>query len=428
MTAAQIEALGPALASFLQKFLFCCAYTQTFQLLTVYCRGLLSDLKRKTCEPLANFAGVAVRTLQEFLKDHVWAYADVRLNLQRDVVATLPQLPHDDLGLIGIIYETASRKQGTKSPGVQRQWCGELGKKENCIVTVHLAVVQARYKTIIDAELFLPQSWENDRERCRQADIPNDVHYRPKWRIALEEIDRARGNGLRLDWLTFDEGYGAVPEFLHELDQRHLTFIGEVPKSFACFTRPPRGRRGGHRADNLARYSPVFYRQPWQRFRLKRQTLGDQEWEVKAARVWVSWKGRPMERQYWLIWARNVRTGEEKYFVSNAPVRTALRKLLRVAFSRWNVEHCLRVSKGEIGLRHFEGRSYVALMRHLILCCVTLTFVAGQTERLRGEKSRGHAGAGVRGLEPGECEVVGGLAGYELGGISGGGHWVSPAA
>jgi hypothetical protein len=90
-------------------------------------------------------------------------------------------------------------------------------------------------------------------------------------------------------------------------------------------------------------------------------------------------------RTYWLIWARNLRTGEEKYFVSNASRRSSLRRLLRVAFTRWNVEHSFRLSKGEIGFRHFEGRSYVALMRHLVLCCVTLTFVADQAERLRGK-------------------------------------------
>jgi len=123
----------------------------------------------------------------------------------------------------------------------------------------------------------------------------------------------------------------------------------------------------------------LFTQQPWRRFRLQRQTLGEQEGEAKAARVRLSFGGK---RTYWLIWARNVRTGEEKYFVSNAPRRTSLLRLLRVAFCRWNVEHAIRISKSEIGFRHFEGRNYTALMRHLTLCLVTLTFVAGQAERL----------------------------------------------
>src|SRR6266581_218706 len=135
MTPEQITALGPAFADYLQQFLFCCDYTQTFDLLEVYCHGLLSDLDRKTCEPIALEAGVAVRTLQEFLKDHHWSFAQARATLQRHVAAT--------------------QQKGTKTPGVQRQYCGELGKKDNCIVTVHLGVARGGYKTLLDADLYL---------------------------------------------------------------------------------------------------------------------------------------------------------------------------------------------------------------------------------------------------------------------------------
>jgi len=222
MTPEQIAALGPAFAAYLQPFLFCCAYTQTFALLGVYCRGLLSTLKRKTCEPVALYAGVAVRTLQEFLRDHVWSFDQVRTLLQQQVATTLRDGPADDLGTVGLVDETGTRKHGTKTPGVQRQWCGELGKTENCIVTVHLGVARGRYKTLIDADLFLPQSWDADRDRCKEAGIPDGLRSRPKWRIALEQIDRARGNGVTLDWLTFDEGYGDKPGFLEGLGGRRL--------------------------------------------------------------------------------------------------------------------------------------------------------------------------------------------------------------
>src|SRR3954451_16413307 len=185
MTPEQIEELGPAFADYLGQFLFCCGYTQTFDLLGVYCRGLLSDLERKTCEPIALAAGVAVRPLQEFLKDHVWSFAQVRDTLQRHVALALPAQPDFGLGTIGLVDETATRKKGTKTPGVQRQYCGELGKKENCIVTVHLGVARGRYQTLLDADLFLPQSWDQDRDRCQQAGIPDEVVYHPKWQIAL---------------------------------------------------------------------------------------------------------------------------------------------------------------------------------------------------------------------------------------------------
>src|SRR5271156_2941629 len=107
-------------------------------------------------------------------------------------------------------------------------------------------------------------------------------------------------------------------------------------------------------------------------------------------------------RTYWLIWARNPVTGEEKYFLSNAPAKANLKTLIRVAFCRWNVEHTFRVAKSELGFTHYEGRNYIGLMRHQILCLLMLTFVAGHTERLRGEKSGGDAGAGVQRVEPAE--------------------------
>jgi SRSO17 transposase len=307
---------------------------------------------------------------------------------------------------------------------VQRQHCGELGKIDNCIVTVHFGVVRGRYKTLIDADLFLPKSWDEDRPRCKEAGIPDELHYRPKWQIALEQLHRVRGNGVHLDWLTFDEGYGDKPGFLQGVGQS-LHYVGEVPKSFRCRVAGQRLRRRASRADDLVRHSPLFTRQSWQRFHLSRQTLGDQQWEVKAARVRLAWDG---QRDYWLLWARNVRTGEEKYFVSNAPARTPLRRLLRVAFCRWNVEHEFRVSKSEIGFRHFEGRSYVGLMRHLTLCLVTLTFAAGQAVRLRGEKSGGDDGAGVPGPELGLHGMAGPVAGDNSTAEHVRGHPLSPAA
>ena len=425
MTPEQIEELGPAFADYLRQFLFCCDYTQTFDLLGVYCRGLLSDLDRKTCEPIALAAGVAVRTLQEFLRDHRWSFERTRDRLQQHVAATLAGLPGDDLGTVGLHDETGTVKDGRQTPGVHRQYCGEVGKLENCVVTVHTGLARGRYKTLFDADLFLPESWDQDRDRCRRARIPDGVRYRPKWQIALGQLDRALANGIRFDWFTFDEGYGDKPGYLRGLDERQVRFAGEVPKSFRCFGAAPRPGRKASRADALVRHSPAFHRQPWRVVRLARQTVGEQEWEVKAARVYLPWGG---ERAYWLLWARNRRTGEEKYFVSNAAASEPVERIVRAAFCRWNVEHGIRLSKSEVGFRHFEGRSYVALLRHLTLCCVTLTFVSGRAAELRGEKSRGDGGASVPGAELGLRGVAGTAAGDEPVAVHGGCHRLPPAA
>ena len=106
---------------------------------------------------------------------------------------------------IGIIDETSFVKKGTKTPGVQRQHCGTIGKQENCVVTVHTAYAVGDFHATIDQDLFLPESWDADRERCREAGIPDDVVYRPKWEIALEQHERVTKNGVVFDWMTFDE-------------------------------------------------------------------------------------------------------------------------------------------------------------------------------------------------------------------------------
>lgn len=412
MTPEQVAALSATFAAYLRDFEDCFVDERTRGHLHTYCRGLLSNLPRKSIEPMALAAGTAVRTLQEFLRDHVWDHQRMRNHLQQRCARRPAPATADDLGCVGLIDETSQAKKGTKTPGVQRQWCGSLGKKDNCIVTVHLGIVWGRFKTLLDADLFLPESWSQDRERCRAAGIPDDLVYRPKWRIALEQLDRAQANGLHLDWLTFDEHYGSKPGFLADLEGRPgLCYVGEVPRNFRCLTQRPKGRRprGGYkgkRVDNLARFSSKLNRPLWQGVTLARVTLADQEWEVRAGQVYLLRDGQVTERTYWLIVARNVATGEVKYFVSNASPDTPLATLLRVAFRRWNVEHGFRVSKSEIGFGHFEGRNYVALMRHLILCLVVMGFVTEHTDRLRGEKSGDHAGAGVPSAEPTLWDLV----------------------
>jgi SRSO17 transposase len=132
-----------------------------------------------------------------------------------------------------------------------------------------------------------------------------------------------------------------------------------------------------------------------------RLDVGDSTWAAKAGRVYTAVEGQCHDRAYWLVVAKNVATGEVKYFISNAPPRTSLKRLLEAAFSRWGIEHLFRVAKTEIGLGHYEGRRHRGLMRHLMLCQLTLLFVAEQTERLRGEKPTVDEGAGGAGPERG---------------------------
>jgi hypothetical protein len=209
MTDEQIAALGPAFAAELRRYRDCFRQDRTARHFDTYCRGLLSDLPRKSVEPIALAAGTAARTLQEFLVTAAWDHAGARDRLQTRLADAVAGLPPDPLGTVGVIDETSAAKKGDKTPGVQRQYLGCVGKIDNGIVTVHVGVATGRFQALLDAELYLPQSWAADRPRCRAAGIPDDVRYRSKWRIALDQLIRLRGNGVTFDWVVFDEGYGS---------------------------------------------------------------------------------------------------------------------------------------------------------------------------------------------------------------------------
>ena len=319
MTADQVEAIGPAFTAFLQPFERFFDSLKTVRHFRTYSRGLLSDLPRKTAEPLAIHAGTAPRCLQQFLKACLWDHQGLTDAVQRTLQTTIAGLPADPVGTVGILDETSAVKKGTKTPGVQRQYLGCVGKVENGIVTVHLAVAHGTFKAMLDSELFLPESWDADRQRCQDADIPEEIRYRSKWKIGLELLTRATDNGWRFDWLTFDEGYGGKPGFLTKLDAARQTYVGEIPKNFSC--RPGRSRTAVSAAAVFSR--PGVKRRKAKAFRMPQQTGPDAVWQAKAVDVCLGDDRRPRHR---LIVARNRETGETKYFITNAPKRLGLRE------------------------------------------------------------------------------------------------------
>ncbi len=403
MTPQQIAGLGPALTEFLRSFRACFGERRLLTHFATYCRGLLSDLPRKTVEPVALAAGTTVRALQLFLAQRDWDHRRLRDLLQQRIAAQhapAPGTAPPGLGVtIGLIDETSAVKKGDQTPGVQRQYCGAVGKVENCIVSVHLGYCRpggdeagGDFIALLDADLFLPQSWSDDRPRCQAANIPDDLVYRPKTLIALDQVRRALGNGLHFDFLVFDEGYGKDPSFLLGLGTLGQTWIGEVPKNFRCWpTRPQyhswRKEFASKEVRNVVRWSKAFIYQEWRSFLIPRQTTEPATWDVKGAQVYLAdpHSHRPTDRSFWLIVAWNRVTGEYKYFLSNAPPTTDLLLLLRVAFRRAQVEHLFRAVKQHVGFTHFEGRSYLGLMRHLILCQLLLLFLAEQTRDLNAQ-------------------------------------------
>jgi SRSO17 transposase len=374
-----VETLGslrPALDRFVRQFDGCIKMQASRAHLGTYVAGQLGDLPRKSVEPIALRAGVPPRTLQEFLSWHRWEAGALRDALQRHVASR-----HAHAHAIGIIDETAFPKKGGKTPGVQRQHCGATGKRDNCVVTVHLGYVAGDFHALLDSALFLPEeTWHQDRARCRSAGIPPEVVYRPKWELGLDLLQGAVARGVRMEWLCADELYGRGAAFRLGVQDLGLTYMVEIPHTHTGFSAKDRGDAPARPVRRWAHGG-----RGWETFRVKTTEKG---WIVKKVRAV---RFRPCEEriageEQWLLVVRDVLDGETKIFLSNAPADTPLGTLLTVAFSRWHVERLFQEGKSEIGLDHFEGRTYQGLMRHLALSALSLLFLAEQRQRLRTEK------------------------------------------
>jgi SRSO17 transposase len=411
MDAAAIRRLGPMLDRFLAHFDDCFSRRPTREHLAAYVRGLLSDLPRKSAEPIALDQDVPVRTLQEFLGAHRWDHGRLRDRLQQLIARD-----HADPHSVGTLDDCGCPKKGDKTPGVQRQYCGATGKVDNCVVTVHLGYAAGDFHCLLDSELYLPESWDADRRRCRAAGIPDEVAYRAKWEIALELYDRAVANGVRFAWLTFDEGYGGKPGLLRGLRQRRQRYVAEVPGSFSGWLHLPALTDAGRWADEPARAvgelltsDPLLAGQPWVAYRVKEGHKGPMVWEAKHAVLFPKREdGDPGWPVHLVVARYALDHAEVKFFVSNAPPEAATATLLLVGFSRWRIERCFEDGKTELGLDHFEGRSYTGLIRHQRLVGLAHLFCARVCERWGEKRPRAD---GVPG--EGRAERVGAVVGTE---------------
>lgn len=412
MDAKTIKNMGRKLRTFLAEFDDCFSRTDQRAHLQTYVNGQLSDLERKSIEPIALAANVPPRTLQYFLSASPWDGPRLR-----DRVQWIVARDHSHPRAIGIIDESGNPKKGSHTCGVQWQWCGNTGKTDNCVVEVHLAYAVNDFQCLLDSDLYLPREWANDPVRRKEAGVPEDVVYRKKAAIALEQVGRAVANGIRFSALTFDEFYGRDSEFLDGLDALGQNYIGEVPSDFTGWLHQPqvlqkptaaqRRKRGRKRhfpclarkalpaceVRNLAVYSPVFAKQRWQRFRIKDGEKGPVVWEVKYARFYRKHgtDGLPGPA-HTLVVARNVLdTSEVKYFLSNRLAGSpgvTLQWLLWVAFSRFPIERCFELGKSQLGMDHFEVRSWDAIHRHFYISQLSLLFCARVHQALREKNAR----------------------------------------
>lgn len=407
MDAKVINATGRKLKKFLRLFDDCFSRSEPRENLHRYVQGQLSDLERKSIEPIALAAGVPPRTLQYFLSSVHWDHDRLRDRLQW-IVAN----EHAHPKAIGVIDETGNPKKGRHTCGVQRQWCGNTGKVDNCVVAVHLGYVLGDFQCLLDSELFLPKQWAHDPDLRQETDVPEAIHFRTKPEMALEQVSRALRNGIRFSAFTFDALYGRCGPFLDGLDGLGQNYVGEIPSDFTGWLREPhilhrptpaqRRKKGRKRhyprlsrkalpaseLRKLAVYSPIFCKQKWRRFRIKEGEKGPVVWEVKVSRFYRKQGDNGLPSQaHTLIVARNVLdVNEVKYFLANVSLDSPgvrLEWLLWVAFSRWPIERCFEIGKRELGMDHFEVRSWQGIHRHLYISQLSQLFCARIHRELR---------------------------------------------
>jgi len=406
-----IAKVGKRLKSFLSGFSDCFNRSEPREHLETYVNGQVSKLDRKSVEPIALQGQTPPRTLQRFLESIQWDEERLRDRIQWTVASD-----HADPQAIGIVDESSYPKDGHHTACVERQWCGNTGKIDNCVVAVHLGYAVNDFRCLLDSELFMPESWANDWERRRAAHIPDGVEYRKKTRIALDEIARALANGVRVAAWTFDEHYGRDGEFLDGLQALGQNYVGEIPVNFTGWLREPQvlhratpqemrkpGRRRKYprlarkalpasEVGNLFKYSPVFQDQPWQIFHIKDGEKGPIVWEVKHATFYRKTRDGLPSQAHCLIVARNVLDREEvKFFLCNMLPSTpgiTIEWLLRVGFSRNPIEQCFRQAKSDLGIDHFEVRGWRCIHRHFYISQLSHLFCSRVQQELQTKKKR----------------------------------------
>jgi SRSO17 transposase len=371
----------------------------------VYLKGLILPGERKSIEPMASrVAPGDLQQLHHFVSTSPWAAAP----LEEELVEAADRLVGGPDAVL-VVDDTALVKQGRHSVGVKRQYCGQLGKRANCQSLVSLTLARGEVPVGVGLRLFLPEDWCADASRRAAAGVPGTVAYRPKWKIALDEIDRVLAAGARFGAVLADAEYGRAAEFRAGLAERRLAYaVGVLPVqqvypadvTLAFPERKPAGRPRKHpvpsapsvAAAELVEGRPAAFRAvSW-----RTGTKGPLRAEFAALRVRVAdgpvaAGGRRLPgEEAWLVGEHRA-SGERKYYLSNLPADASLETLAALIKGRWACEQLHQQLKDELGLDHFEGRSWRGLHHHALLCLLALAFL--QHLRLGGKKGRDRARA-----------------------------------
>jgi SRSO17 transposase len=344
------------------------AQVQSRQRARLYLLGLLSGAERKNSWTIAEAAGdLTPDGMQRLLNFYAWDADAVRDDLRGYV---LQHLTHPS-GVF-VADETGFLKKGTKSAGVQRQYSGTAGRIENCQLGVFLTYVTGTGRALIDRELYLPVSWTDERDRCREAGISDDVTFATKPELARRMLARLLDDGIDIGWFTADEAYGDNPKLRAWLETQQINYVMAI----SCdtpFTTPT----GPIRADTLAASAP---KRGWQRLSCGAGSKGDRLYD------WLLID--PGADQQPLLVRRSISSGELAYYIVHTRRPVPVAELVRVVGTRWGVEETFQFAKNETGLDHYQVRRYDAWYRHVTLSMLAAAFltVTAHHERIRDQK------------------------------------------
>jgi len=394
-----LRGIAPRLEEFARPFVQSLGSDAHRRNATGYVEGLLSNLGAKTAEAIAYLHDRERQGLQKFIGQAGWDHRPLIAELARQVGAELGE-PDGVL-----VFDTSAfPKKGTASVGVQRQWCGRLGKLENCQVGVYLAYVSRREHALADVRLYLPKEW-GTRKR-RGAGVPRAIRFRTRHELALEMLDQS-GPSLPHGWVSGDDEMGRSSWFRQQLQSRGECYLLAVPSNtsvrdlaapdppYPGCGRPPLAPFG--RADRWAAAVPAG---AWQAVEVRDAEKGPLV--VQAARTLVQARAdnRASEVAELLVVFRERQGGgtwKHDYLLSNAPLDTPLEEFARVFKAQHRVEECLKRAKGEAGLADYQVRTWEGWHHHQALSLIATWFLTQETRRGKKEDPGADGPAGPAG-------------------------------
>ena len=407
MTTSEVRAAARQLVSLHQRFAPLFGRTEPRQQSLVYLNGLLLAQGRKSAEPMALTFGQPqadgvnhnqVVALQRFLTYSPWDYQGVQREIQAAFADQLvPSTTAWPIGTVGVVDGSGFVKKGTHSVGVQRQYCGRVGKKENCQVGVFLVGVTPAGCALLDHQLYLPKDWAKDRKRRQATYVPKEIRFRTEPQIGAALIRRTQESGtVRLDWITADERYGQNGTFLDLLEAQQQRYLVEVPVNTTVWTedpatavppyagqgRPPT-RAERHAVHAVAAVAAALPATAWQTLQLRDGAVGPLVFQFAAVRVWAVRHRRPGPA-IWLVVRRSLGPdAESKYYVCNAAADTPLEKMALVTGCRYRVEEFLEEGKSYLGMAQYEARAWSSWHHHMSLVGLAHLFVTLTRVRLK---------------------------------------------